>query len=86
MKETTVSANNITVTDPDGVPLPIKVLFDSHMRQATILLLAPMNSMTPYTVSLSDSIQDLAGNALSQYEWTFITAGVKSIFLPLIIR
>ena len=86
MKETTVSASNITVTDPDGVPLPIKVLFDSHMRQATILLLAPMNTMTPYTVSLSDSIQDLAGNALSQYEWTFITAGVKSIFLPLIIR
>jgi hypothetical protein len=90
LKEESITSDSVVVKDPGGTVVPSSSVFDPANNQLTIQLLTALGSETTYTVTLSNTIKDLAGNALTAYAWEFTTEAGESaggqIFLPMITR
>ena len=65
---TTLTASTFTLTNGATG----KVTYDAFARTATFVPSAPLAPGTPYTASLN-GLQDIAGNILPPYSWTFTT-------------
>ncbi|MDD3949083.1 MAG: Ig-like domain-containing protein, partial [Anaerolineaceae bacterium] len=90
LKEESITSDSVVVKDPGGTVVPSSSVFDPANNQLAIQLLTALGSETTYTVTLSNTIKDLAGNALTAYAWEFTTEAGESaggqIFLPMITR
>jgi Bacterial Ig-like domain len=69
---TGIDSSTFTLTGPGG-PVPATVSYDAALEVATVLPSAPLAAGTAYTVALTGSVSDAAGNRLTPTSWTFTT-------------
>jgi hypothetical protein len=68
--------------------VPATVVYDGLLNQALLSPRQPLQGGTLYTVTLSNGIADLAGNALAEYQWQFSTGAAPHhyIYLPVVLK
>ena len=71
---TGVTASTVQLRDAKGAAVPATVSYDSTTRTASLTPSAALRARTAYTVSLSSTITDTAGNRLTATSWSFTTA------------
>ncbi|HKG52250.1 MAG TPA: Ig-like domain-containing protein [Actinomycetales bacterium] len=71
---TGVSGASIVLDDPQGVPVAATVTYNPTTLTATLRPTASLASGTRYTLSVSNAIQDVSGNAYAGSTSTFTTA------------
>jgi uncharacterized repeat protein (TIGR01451 family) len=70
----TVTTATLRMVGSNGVQVPTSVAYDGTIREATLTLRQPLQSMTWYTATVTSGVKDLAGNSLPQdYVWSFRT-------------
>ena len=75
MDPRTINSTNITVTDPNGVPVPGTFTYIAYAM--TFTPASQLMGQTKYTVTISTGVKDLDGSALAQpYSFYYVTAGV----------
>jgi hypothetical protein len=70
---TGVDRTAFTLTGTAGL-VPATVTYDPTLRVATLVPAGPLAAGTSYTVALSGTVSDAAGNRLTPTSWTFTTA------------
>lgn len=75
MDPRTINSTNISVTDPDGNPVPGTFTYIAYAM--TFAPTNPLRGQAKYTVTIGTGVKDLDGTALPQaYSFYFVTAGV----------
>jgi hypothetical protein len=86
MDQTTVTTATFVVTDPTLAVVSGVITFDVTGTIATFTPLNPLTVNTVYTVTISNTVTDLAGNPLANTgapnPWTFTTASAPCIPPP----
>jgi len=77
----TVAENTVKMEDAAGKS--VKLLMEFSPEDGAVLVLTPQGAVfnsSPYTITLSGSIRDLAGNQMgNSYEFTFYTSAVPTL-------
>ncbi len=66
-------SSNFTLRTASGTAVPAMVDYQATTRVATLVPSAPLLANTQYTVSLTNAIKDIAGNAINPLTWSFTT-------------
>ena len=87
ISETTLTGGAMELRGPGGQSVAAGVLYNGTTRRAILLPRQPLAGNTWYTVTLSTTVRDLAGNALPEtHSWGFRAAGAYRAYLPLVMR
>jgi hypothetical protein len=74
MQSSTINTTTFTLTGPGSTPVTGTVNYDSASNTATFTPTNPLALDTPYAANISPGAEDLAGNPLANYNWTFMTS------------
>jgi hypothetical protein len=74
MQSSTINTTTFTLTGPGNTPVTGTVNYDSATNTATFTPTNPLALDTPYAANISPGAEDLAGNPLANYNWTFMTS------------
>jgi hypothetical protein len=72
-----VNTNSFTLEKSDGSKVAATVSYDANTDTATLDPSANLNRGATYKAKLTSEIKDLAGNSLTEKEWTFKVAKKK---------
>jgi len=73
MLDSTLTTTNISLVDSSSTAVTSAISIDSDSLVVTFTPASSLSYLETYTVSLSTSITDAAGNALAAYTWDFTT-------------
>jgi hypothetical protein len=74
MQSSTINTTTFTLTGPGSTPVTGTVNYDSATNTATFTPTNPLALGQSYAANISPGAEDLAGNPLANYNWTFMTS------------
>jgi Ice-binding-like/Bacterial Ig-like domain len=74
MQPSTINTTTFTLTGPGNTSVTGTVSYDSASNTATFTPANPLALDQPYAANISPGAEDLSGNPLANYNWTFMTS------------
>jgi len=74
MQPSTINTTTFTLTGPGNTLVTGTVNYDSASNTATFTPANPLALDQPYAANISPGAEDLSGNPLANYNWTFMTS------------
>ncbi|MGA2375592.1 MAG: Ig-like domain-containing protein [Candidatus Sulfotelmatobacter sp.] len=74
MQSSTINTTTFTLTGPGSTPVTGTVNYDAASNTATFTPASPLELGQTYAADISPGAEDLSGNPLANYNWTFMTS------------